>query len=88
MNLYSDFMIKSILMMHRSSDTFHITGLTTLENPSFSNEKSIEWMMSGSRAEWRAVFGFALAFSRRWRQMGAPRRSTSYLLGFPIARFG
>jgi hypothetical protein len=30
-------------MMHRSRDTFHITGLTALENPSFSNEKA-DWM--------------------------------------------
>ena len=30
-------------MMERTSDTFHKAGLTSLENPSFSNEKT-DWM--------------------------------------------
>jgi hypothetical protein len=66
-----------ITLMHRSRDAFHKTGLTALVNPSFSNEKRIEWMLSGSRAEPWAVFGFAFWLSKtagdKWARPGGRR---------------
>ena len=43
--------------MHRSRDTSHNTGLTSLENPLISNKKRL---VDAEREQGRAMFGFGL----------------------------